>query len=137
MQWRRRKCLWTCDQGKGQSGLDVPFQLQVTSRSVTPGLARPRENTQGYGPQPCPSLGPQLWDRPRVQAMCWVRVERAPWRHPGAQQGRDSNACDISMEGRSTALRSTLLHLYAITRGASISNPEAWDSSLGWQVHSY
>lgn len=33
---QRRRCLPTCDQGKGQGGLDVPFQLQVTK--IPPGL---------------------------------------------------------------------------------------------------
>lgn len=53
----RRKYLWTCDQGEGPGGLDVPFQFQVTSSSVTPGPARPREDTQGHGPEPVPARG--------------------------------------------------------------------------------
>lgn len=43
-----RKCLCTCGQGEGQVVSRGP------SSSVTPGLARPREDTRGHGPEPVP-----------------------------------------------------------------------------------
>lgn len=115
-----RKCLLPCDQGQGPGGPHVPLQPEWTesASSITPGLARPSVDTQGGGPGPAPactlSIAGGSWSRQG----CRVEVGRAPWRHLGPQPCRGSKVREISLEGRSTAVRSSLLAPQATTRGA-------------------